>query len=84
MGTIFNAINLLLLVVEFGIFVRVIISWIPVPRDNQFIQLLYQVTEPLLAPIRGLLERSSIGNNLMIDFSPWIAILIIEFLRRLF
>ena len=35
-------------------FVRVIISWLPISRDNQLIRALYQLTEPILAPIRIL------------------------------
>ena len=79
----FNAIDWLLRVIEYAIFGRVIISWIPISKDNQLIRLLFQITEPILAPIKSLIAKSSLGKNTMIDFSPFIAILIIELLRSI-
>lgn len=70
----------LLKIIEFLIFVRVIISWFPIDRYNPIIQFLYQITEPLLAPVRNLIQRSSVGGGMMIDFSPLIVILLIEYL----
>ena len=69
--------------VELAVFVRVIISWIPMSRDNQFIRVLYSITEPILAPIRNMVERSSLGKNMMmLDFSPIIAFLLIGFIKN--
>ncbi|MCX8129971.1 MAG: YggT family protein [Clostridia bacterium] len=82
MITVYRAIDLLLMIIEYAILARVIISWVPVPKDNQFIRLLYQVTEPVLAPIRGLIERSAMGRNMMIDFSPIIAFILINIVRN--
>ena len=62
------------------IFARVIISWLPIDRDNPIVQFIYQVTEPVLAPIRNLISKSSMGGGLMIDFSPIVAWLLIEYL----
>lgn len=70
--------------IELAIFIRVIISWIPVPKNGQFMRILYQITEPILAPIRSMIERSSIGKNMMmLDFSPIIAFLLIGFLKSI-
>lgn len=73
----------LLELVELAIFVRVIISWLPVPKDGQFMRILYTITEPILAPIRGMVERSSIGKNMMMDFSPIIAFLLIGLVKNI-
>jgi len=62
------------------IFARVIISWLPIDRDNPIVQFLYQVTEPVLAPVRNLIDRSSMGGGLMVDFSPIVVWLLIEYL----
>ena len=78
-----SAIAILLNFIQLVIFARIIISWLPIPKDNQIIRLLFQVTEPILAPIRGMLERSSFGKNMMFDFSPIIALLLIQFIRTL-
>ena len=83
MGMIYRAIDYLLIFIQWAIFARVIISWIPIPRDNNIIRLLYQITEPILAPLRSIIQRSALGRSMMLDFSPVLAFLIISFLRNL-
>lgn len=51
---------------------RVITSWINVSPSNPIVTALYQMTEPILAPIRRVLPQTG-----MIDLSPMVAILII-------
>lgn len=59
------------------IFVRVILSWVmPDPR-NPLVGFVYRVTEPLLAPIRNILP--AMGG---IDFSPFIALVLIQVAER--
>jgi YggT family protein len=72
-----QSLDLLLIITGYIIFIRAVISWLPIPKDNQLIRLLYQVTEPILAPIRNLIEKTSFGNNLMVDLSPLVVLLII-------
>lgn len=69
--------------IKYAILARVIISWLPVSRDNQLIRLLYQITEPILAPARKILEKSAIGKNTMMDFSPILAFLIIAIIENI-
>ncbi|MCX7746659.1 MAG: YggT family protein [Clostridia bacterium] len=73
----------LLDVIIFAILIRVVVSWIPVSRNNAFIRLVYQVTEPILGPIRALIQKSEVGRNMMIDFSPIIAFLLIQVVQRI-
>lgn len=80
---LYRAIDILFNVIEFAILARVIISWIPVARDNRIIQFLYTITEPILAPIRSLIERSAFGRNMMFDISPIIAFLLIGIVRNI-
>jgi YggT family protein len=72
-GLIFSLAELILLV-------RIVISWLPVNRDNQIVELLYKVTEPVLSPIRDLIRRIA-GQALPIDFSPIVALLLLAILR---
>jgi YggT family protein len=45
---------------------RVLLSWFPnIDRSNPIIQLLYDITEPILRPIRQMLPQ-----NMGIDLSP--------------
>jgi len=55
-----------------AIIARSLLSWFPVSHDNPFARLLYQVTEPLLAPVRNILPRTG-----MIDFSAMLVIILL-------
>jgi YggT family protein len=72
----------LLDIVEILIFVRVIVSWLPI-RYNRAIEMLYTLTEPVLAPIRALIQKSMNGGGFMIDFSPIVAFLLLSLLKRI-
>lgn len=83
MGIFLKAIDYLLLIMEYAIFARVILSWLPMMRNNNLVRLIYQITEPILAPLRELISRSSIGANMIFDFSPVLAFLLIGLIRNL-
>jgi YggT family protein len=68
---------LLLQVLWLAILVRVILSWFPVDPQNPIIRLVWDVTEPILAPFRRVIPR--IG---MFDLSPLAAFLVISFLQQ--
>lgn len=79
MGFVVQIIFLILWIFELALLARVVLSWFPnVDRSNPLIQLLYDVTEPILRPIREMLPQNS-----MIDFSPLVVFLIIQLLMRL-
>ena len=81
--TFYRAIDYLLIFIQYAIFARVIVSWLPISRNNSIIRLLYQITEPILAPLRGIIERSAIGRNMIFDFSPVLAFLLIGLIRNI-
>ena len=58
------------------IIARSLMSWFPNARRNQIIELLYQITDPILVPLQRLVPR--VG---MIDISPIVAVLILGGLR---
>lgn len=60
--------------------VRAILSWIP-PTGGKWVDLLYMVTEPVVAPIRALLDRWGFFRHSPIDFSFVFAFLLIGLLR---
>jgi len=51
---------------------RVLLSWVQVDPRNPIVNLINQLTEPLLAPIRRLLPQS--GG---VDFSPMVAFFVV-------
>jgi YggT family protein len=68
-----------LTVLSILIFIRAIISWVPgiIDPRGAIAEFLYTVTEPILAPIRSLMPR------MMFDFSPMLAILLLNILARI-
>jgi YggT family protein len=61
------------------IFIRVVLSWLPIDRNNPLVAFVYNMTEPILAPIRNLIFKSPMGGSgMMIDFSPAIAFILIQ------
>ena len=73
---ILQIISLLLQLFELALLARIILSWFPnVDRSNPIIQFLFDITEPVLKPIRDMLPPGG-----MFDFSPLIVFLIIQVL----
>jgi YggT family protein len=60
------------------IFVRVIMSWVPMRLPFGLNELVWNVTEPVLAPIRRFMPMA--GG---FDFSPFIALLLIQILASI-
>jgi YggT family protein len=56
---------------------RALISWVNPDPYNQIVIILYRLTEPVLRPVRRIIPFRNMG----IDFSPFIVILAIIFLR---
>ena len=69
MAIFIQAIVTFLQLYTFVILARVLLSWIPLDRSNpiidQIVTLLYDVTEPVLQPVRDLLPQ-----GMGLDFSP--------------
>jgi len=74
-------INLAVSVYTFLIFIRAIISWFNPDPYHPAVRTLEKITEPILYPIRKALWRFT--GNLSIDFSPFIAIILIQIAGRL-
>jgi YggT family protein len=71
-------ISMLLQVLSLAILGRVLLSWVDPLGNMRITQILRDVTEPILAPIRNLLPSMP-----MFDFSPIIAMLLLQALGRL-
>jgi len=69
--------DIVLTIYMWVIIIRALISWVNPDPYNQIVQLLYRVTEPVMAPIRRWIPFRGMG----IDISPIIAILVIVFLQ---
>ncbi len=78
-----TAVGIFAQILYFLVFIRCLISWFPISHDNKLLQLLYALTEPILAPIRNMVYKSPLGGRgMMIDFSPIIALFFLDIARR--
>jgi YggT family protein len=73
---VFTFLEVLLQILSLAILVRILLSWFPIDPSNPIIRVLFEVTEPILAPFRRVIPR--IG---MFDLSPLAALLVIQFLQ---
>ena len=68
-------ITLLVWILIVAIFMRVLLSWIPMSGGSQFnplVAIVYQITEPILAPLRRIIPRLGI-----FDLTPTIALFVL-------
>ncbi len=64
-------------VLNIAILIRVLLSWISLGRDNQLALLIYQITEPILGPIRRAVP--SFGG---LDISPMLGLILVQIMQR--
>ena len=60
------------------VMIRVIISWFPM--NNNFTDLIYNITDPMLKPFKNFLDKYI---NLPIDFSPLLFLLCLQAVERI-
>ncbi|MGH4120060.1 YggT family protein [Clostridium sp.] len=77
----YNFFSVLFNVLQGAIWIDVILSWVYPSRTNQYIELLHNITGPLLTPGRKIQEKYF--GNTMVDWSPLIALLILMFAKGL-
>ena len=65
-------------ILSLAILIRVLLSWVDPMGNMRITQVMRDLTEPILAPIRSLMP-----NMMMFDFSPIIAMLLLQALQQL-
>ena len=68
-ASLFSAFLYILLI---AIVARALLSWFPISRDNPFVRLVHQITDPLIEPVRRVMPRTG-----MIDLSPMVVVIVI-------
>lgn len=75
---LYRFIDLLFNILIFAIVGRALLSWFNVGPGNPIGRFLYEITEPILAPLRRVIPM--IG---MLDITPIVAILLLSFMQNL-
>jgi YggT family protein len=77
-GYLSTFINLFIQILTFAIVGRALMSWFSPGFTNPVARFLYEITEPMLSPIRRILPRAG-----MFDFSPIVALVLLQLLGGL-
>ncbi len=77
MFTLYRAISILFDIIELMIVIRIIFSFLRIGPYNPIGRFVYEMTEPILGPIRELIYKLGIDTG-MFDFSPLIAVLLLR------
>lgn len=78
MASVIGILTILVYVFFIAILVRVLFSWIGPDMRNPLFRISYQVTEPILAPVRNLLPQTP-----GLDLSPMIVTFLLFFLLQI-
>jgi YggT family protein len=71
-------INIFFNLLIIALFIRILLSWFRVAEDNFLVQILFNITNPILLPFQKIIPP--VG---MIDFSPIAAFIALEIVREL-
>lgn len=71
-----------LVVLQLLMFLRALFSWVMPDDDNMIANFLYAVTEPIIAPVRGFLERFELVRALPFDISFFATFLLVVILQN--
>jgi YggT family protein len=75
--TVASLFTLFLYLLVIAIFLRALMSWFPIDRNNPAARLLVQITEPLLEPVRRFMPRLGV-----IDLSAMVVIVVLLLMIR--
>ena len=57
LALIVNTARALVVILDICLFLRAILSWLPISDDNPILSFLHMVTEPVIFPFRWLFDR---------------------------
>ncbi len=78
-----NVISFLLGLLELLVLIRAVLSWVLPAGGGRLVDLIYDITEPIVGPVRALLQRFEFFRRMPVDFSPLIATLLMGLIRNL-
>jgi YggT family protein len=77
------ALRSVILLMECIILIRVLFEFMAIKRDSAPMRFIIQVSEPLLLPVRKLLDRGAHGRRQRMDLSPIVVMIILYLINRL-
>ena len=78
-----NVAYLLVGAIQTLMFIRAILSWLPMLEENSITDFIYQVTEVVIYPVRCILERFAIFTALPLDLSFFVTFILLSILQTI-
>ncbi len=78
-----SIVRYLIMALQFAMFLRAILSWFLPGNDNAVTEFLYTITEPVIMPVRTVLEKIEAIRDLPIDISFFVTYLLLILLQYL-
>ena len=75
---LYKFIDILFTLLELAILARVLLSWFRVDPYHPVVAFLYQITEPILGPLRNIIPPLG-----MLDISPIVALILMDIIRQI-
>ena len=78
-----HAVDIFFYLLEMLILVRILLSCIVGYQGGSVMRLLYNLTEPILQPVRNMVDKSPLGGGVGLDFSPVFALILLRLVKAL-
>jgi len=78
MIVLYKVVDILFTLFELAILARVLLSWFRVNPYHPAVAFLYQITEPILRPLRNVIPPLG-----MMDISPIVALILMDIIRQI-
>ena len=78
-----KCVSVFLTILQLLMMFRAIMSWLPIDEDSNLSNFLYAMTEPVIYPVRLLLDRFDALNDLPIDISFIVAFILLSVIQML-
>ena len=78
----YRSLQILFQFIQFLIIIRILMSYMNINPNNAIGQIVYELTEPVLAPAKGLLNMLGLNTG-MLDFSPILAMFILSIILKI-
>ena len=78
-----NAVNVFFRLLYILIIIRVFMSWVPNLRYTTIGNIIVTLTDPILGPVKRMMDKSPLGGGMMLDFSPVIALFILDIIQMI-
>ena len=78
-----NFIRYMIVALQMLMFARAIMSWIMMEEENTFTRFINVITDPIIMPVRMVLEKFEFIRNMPMDISFFVAFLILVIVQNL-